>query len=123
MDVHALLAGLPTLGEAELAAQVELAQRYTLVFLRRGPAQRDDEARSEALQLAHRQHLAKLQALGMLVLNGPTLAEHEILGVSIYAAELDQARALAEADPKVIAGYLVVEAIPWLAVPSEVRGA
>jgi uncharacterized protein YciI len=63
--------------------------------------------------------LTKLQMLGKLVLNGPTMVEHEIHGVSIYAAELEEARALAEADPKVRAGYLTVEAIPWMAVPSD----
>jgi len=56
--------------------------------------------------------------LGKLVLNGPILAEHDIAGVSVYACGLEEARALAEADPKVVAGYLTVEAIPWLAVPS-----
>jgi len=57
--------------------------------------------------------------LGKLVLNGPTRIDHEIHGVSSYAAELEEARALAEADPKVKAGYLTVEAIPWIAVPHE----
>jgi uncharacterized protein YciI len=56
--------------------------------------------------------------LGKLILNGPTLVEHDILGVSIYAAEQEEARALAEADPKVQAGYLTVEVIPWMAVPA-----
>jgi uncharacterized protein YciI len=57
--------------------------------------------------------------LGKLVLNGPIMVEHEILGVSVYAAELEEARALAEADPKVKAGYLTVEAIPWMAVSED----
>ena len=70
----------------------------------------------------HLQHLTKLQLLGKLVLNGPTLIEHEILGVSVYAADLEEAQALAEADPKVKEGYLTIEAIPWVAVPSPERG-
>jgi hypothetical protein len=45
--------------------------------------------------------------------------EHEILGVSVYGVGLEEARLLAEADPKVRAGYLTVEAIAWMAVPSE----
>ena len=61
--------------------------------------------------------------MGKLVLNGPILADHDILGVSVYAVEPDQARALAEADQKVQAGYLTVEAIPWFAVPAEGAGA
>ena len=116
MDIETLLAGAPTPTAAEVADHIRLARRYTLVFLRRGPASRADEAQNERLQLEHLQHLGKLQRLGKLALNSPIMAEHDILGVSVYAAELEEARALAEADPKVKAGFLTVEAIPWMAV-------
>jgi uncharacterized protein YciI len=102
-----------------MAARRQFARRYTLVFLRGGPAPRDDEARYERIQIEHLQHLTKLQMAGKLVLNGPTMVEHDIHGVSVYAAELEEARAMAEADPKVRAGFLTVEAIPWMAVPSD----
>ncbi len=121
MDVNALLASVPTPDLKYLNKRIKIARRYTLVFLRNGPAPREDEARNERLQIEHLQHLMKLQILGKLVLNGPTLVEHDILGVSLYAAELEEARALAEADPKVKAGYLIVEAIPWMAVPAPRR--
>ena len=116
-DIQDLLDSVPTPTQDDMVARREWAQQYTLVFLRKGPASRDDEARNERLQLEHLQHLTKLQMLGKLVLNGPILEEHEILGVSVYAADIEEARALAEADPKVIAEYLTVEAIPWMAVP------
>jgi uncharacterized protein YciI len=121
MDLDTLLASLPTPTAADVAQHIQRAQRCTLVFLRQGPASRDDAAQNERLQLEHLQHLMKLQLLGKLALNGPTLVEHDILGVSVYAADLEEARALAEADPKVKAGYLTVEAIPWMAVPGERR--
>jgi len=117
MDIAALLASVPTPSAEDMLRRREWARQYTLVFLRKGPAPRTDEARNERLQLEHLQHLTKLQMLGKLVLNGPTLIDHEILGVSVYASDLAEARALAEADPKVQAGYLTVEAIPWMAVP------
>ncbi len=117
MDIQALLDTVPAPTAAEMEKRRQHARNYTLVFLRRGPAPRDDEARNEQLQLEHLQHLTKLQMLGKLALNGPTLVEHDIVGVSVYAVGLDEARALAEADPKVKAGYLTVEAIPWMAVP------
>jgi uncharacterized protein YciI len=117
MDIPSLLASIPTPTADDMLARRDWAREYTLVCLRRGPAPRDDEARNERLQLEHLQHLTKLQMLGKLVLNGPILIDHDILGVSVYAAGLDEARALAEADPKVVAGYLTVEAIPWMAVP------
>ena len=119
MDIEALLNSIPAPSEAEMAELRKAARHYTLVFLREGPAPRDDESLNHRLQIEHLQHLTKLQMLGKLYLNGPTLVEHEILGVSIYAVELEEARALAEADPKVKAGYLTVEAIPWMAVPSD----
>ncbi len=81
-------------------------------------ALRNDEARNERLQREHLQHLTGRQILGKLVLNGATLTEQEILGVSIYDAELEETLALAQADPKIKAGYLTVEAIPWMAVSS-----
>jgi uncharacterized protein YciI len=118
MDIDALLNSIPTPTEADMKRLRQGAHQYTLVFLRQDPASRTDEARNERLQLEHLRHLTKLQLLGKLILNGPTLIEHDIVGVSIYAADLDEARALAEADPKVKTGYLTVEAIPWLAVPS-----
>jgi uncharacterized protein YciI len=117
MDIQALLDSIPTPSAADMDGRRQFAQRYTLVFLRKGPAPRDDEARNERLQLEHLQHLTRLQMAGKLVFNGPILVEHDILGVSVYAAELEDARAMAEADPKVLAGYLTVEAIPWMAVP------
>ena len=54
--------------------------------------------------IAHQSH-----ALGALIWERPFLRG---------AADLEEVRALAEADPKVKEGYLTVEAIPWMAVPS-----
>ena len=118
-NVAEYLAGLPEPTEADRAGLRAGARRLTLVFLWTGPASRADEAQNERLHQAHLRHLTQLQVAGKLVLNGPLLEEaHELAGVSVYAAGVDEARALAEADPKVQAGYLRVEALPWLAVPS-----
>jgi uncharacterized protein YciI len=43
------------------------------------------------------------------------------VGVSLYAADVEEARAMAEGDPKVQTGYLTVEAIPWMAVPGSAQ--
>ena len=119
MDLQSLLDSVLTPSAADMGSRRQLGRHYTLVFLRNGSASRDDGPRDEQLHLEHLQHLTKLQLLGKLVLNGPILVEHDIVGVSVYAADLEEARALAEADPKVRAGYLTVEAMPWFAVPSE----
>ncbi len=117
MDIETLLASVPTPDIKYFNRRKKLARRYTLVLLHKGPASRDNPE-NERLQFQHLQHLLKLQMLGKLYLNGPTLAGDDILGVSVYAVGLEEARALAEADPKVKAGYLTVEAIPWMAVPA-----
>lgn len=119
MDIQSLLDSIPTPSTADMASRRQFARRYTLVFLRKRPAHRDDGTQDEKLHVEHLQHLTKLQIMGKLILNGPTLIEHDILGVSVHAVELEEAQALAEADPKVRAGYLTVEAIPWIAVPSD----
>ena len=116
MDVTQLLDSIPTPSAEEVNQHNGRARHYTLVFLRKGPADRSDGAREERLQLEHLQYRMKLHLLGKLALNGPTLTDHDILGVGVYAAELDEALALAHADPKVKAGYLTAEAIPWMAV-------
>ncbi len=119
MDIQSLLNDIPTPTSEDMAGRRKLARRYTLVFLRQGPASQHKEAHNERIHLEHLQHLTKLQMIGKLVLNGPIMIEHEIHGISVYAADLEEARALAEADPKVRAGYLTVEAFPWMAVPDK----
>ena len=120
MNVQELLDSIPTPTAEEMAARRPFIKRYTVVFLRQGPASREDEERNERLHLEHLQHLTKLQVAGKLILNGPVLIDHDIVGISIYAAELEDALAMAQADPKVKAEYLTVEAIPWMAVPNPI---
>ena len=100
MDVDVLLGSVPTPSADEMLRRRGLAQKFTLVFLRLGPASHDDDERNERLQDEHQQHLTKLQLLGKLMWNGPVLVEHDIRGVSVYKVGLEEARALAEADPK-----------------------
>jgi len=119
MNIDSLLQSIPTPTEAEMLERRNLARRYTIVFLRQGLNSGGDETLDQKIHIEHLQHLTKLQLLGKLVLNGPTMIEHEIHGISVYATELEEAQALAEADPKVKAGYLTVEAIPWIAVPDK----
>jgi len=119
MNIQELLDSIPTPTAEEMLARRQFAKRFTLVLLRMGPASREDEERNERLHLGHLQHLTKLQMAGKLILNGPVLEDHDdILGISVYAAELEDALAMASADPKVQAGYLIVEALPWMAVPN-----
>jgi uncharacterized protein YciI len=121
MDISALLESVPTPSAEDMDRRRRSALRYTLVLLRPGPASRDNPD-YDRIHREHLQHLTKLQILGKLVLNGPTASESDVSGISVYATELDEARLLAEADPKVRSGHLIVEAIAWIAVPGDIDG-
>jgi uncharacterized protein YciI len=89
---------------------------YYFGLLVRGP--KADVARSqeeaERLQQAHMGHINKTAATGKLVIAGPLADNGRIRGILVYKVDsLDEAKALAEADPAVQAGRLAVEMHPW----------
>jgi uncharacterized protein YciI len=89
---------------------------YYMGLLRRGP-QWTAEATSavEQLQREHLAHIRGMAATGKLVLAGPFTDGGELRGIFVFKVDtLEEARALAEADPAVKAGRLVVEMHPWM---------
>lgn len=91
--------------------------RFTVALLiRRDDAPELDEGAENALQDAHMAHLADLHQAGFLLAAGPLLGEpgRAFRGLSILAADPDQARVLKEQDPAVRAGVFRVECLPWL---------
>jgi uncharacterized protein YciI len=92
-------------------------EAFELVILRRPPDARayDDET----LDRIQREHLAyhdRLRAEGRVVTNGPVLdqPDESLRGLTFYrTGSLEEARRLAEQDPAVIAGRLVVEVATW----------
>jgi len=119
MDLASLLGSVPTPTQAEMADRRRLAWRCTPVLRHTDPELPTDDATAERLQLEHLQHLTKLQRLGKLILNGHLLIDHDVRGVNGYAADVDEARQMAEADPRVRAGHLVVAAMPRIAAPCD----
>jgi uncharacterized protein YciI len=91
-------------------------KRYFLGLLRRGPRWNEIEG-SEAAELLPR-HLAYLREqseAGRYMVAGPVLDESDYAGVLLITAEtLEAAEALAQNDPGVRAGRLVVEVHPVL---------
>jgi uncharacterized protein YciI len=90
---------------------------YTVVFLRRppdAPALSDDEL--YALQKRHLEFNAALRESGQIVTNGPLIGGPDVSlrGISIYRTSVEEARRLAEQDPSVQAGRLVIEVCTWL---------
>jgi uncharacterized protein YciI len=89
---------------------------YTLVILRRpaNPTEfSDDEL--EVLQARHLAYRAELGRQGVLVVNGPFLAQSDptYRGMSIFACDLAEAARLSDADPSVVAGRLTYDAMEW----------
>lgn len=89
-------------------------QKYFIVFLKSGPDRSQSEEEAASLQQQHLDYLGGLYEQGIINLNGPTGGEGDIRGFSVYnVATLEQATELANADPMVKAGRLVVEIHPW----------
>lgn len=91
-------------------------KKYFMVFLKSGPER--SQSRDEAMEIQEK-HLAYLQKMadeGKTSITGPMGDDGEVRGIVIYnTATLEEARELAEADPAVQAGRLVVEVHPWWA--------
>lgn len=90
--------------------------RLTVLFLKRGtnPPELDDAA-ADALQDEHLAFLSSLHEGGQLAVAGPIVDEHESLrGICLFTVTPEEARALAERDPKVKQGVLEIEVLPWM---------
>jgi uncharacterized protein YciI len=96
-------------------------ERYELVLLRRPvPASEYDDATLERIQAEHLAHYDGLRERGLVVAFGPVLDQPDELlrGIAVFAVgTVDEARALAEGDPAVVAGRLEVEAMTFLTAP------
>jgi uncharacterized protein len=103
---------------------VEL-ESFEMVILRRPPDARPyDEETLNRIQQEHLDYLAGLRASGELATNGPVMnqPDESLRGLAFYrTGSLARARELAEADPAVRAGRLVIEVMTWLCPPGSLR--
>lgn len=96
-------------------------QQYFMCFLKAGSEQGQDSTESAQIQEAHMAHLTKVYEDGKSCVAGPFGDDGEIRGIVIYnTATLEEADSLANADPAVKAGRLVVEVHPWWAAKGSV---
>ena len=81
------------------------------------------EAVLARLQVEHLAYLRELGLHGVLVANGPFDGQRDdrFRGMSVYAAPLEEATRLAEADPMVRAGRLEVEVVEWATAEGAAR--
>lgn len=93
-----------------------LMQQYFIAFLKSGPIRNQNEEEANQLQNDHLAHLGKMYELGYADISGPFGDDGEIRGITIYnVPTLKMADSLANADPMVKAGRLVIEIHPWWA--------
>jgi uncharacterized protein len=100
-------------------------ESFELVFLRRpADAPAYSEETLERIQREHLAYNASLRASGDVATNGPVMdqPDESLRGLTFYrTGSLDRARELAEADPAVRAGRLVVDVMTWLCPPGSLR--
>lgn len=92
-------------------------EAHTIIFLVRPPdAPAFSEEELDRLQLEHLSYLRDLERRGALIANGPLdeQTDERYRGVSIYGLPLDEALALARADPMVRAGRLAIDGARWI---------
>ncbi len=89
---------------------------YFLVFLKKGPVRSQDSTSIEKIQEQHLAHLTKMYEEKKMCIAGPLLDNSDLRGICVYnTATIEEAKNLAESDPAVKAGRLLVEIHPWYA--------
>jgi uncharacterized protein YciI len=90
---------------------------YQVAFYRKGPAWTPSTTPAhQKLQSEHLAHIGKMADTGKLLVAGPFTDDGDLRGMLIFRVESpEEARALAEQDPAVKAGRLILEWHPWFA--------
>ena len=100
-------------------------ESFELAILRRPPdAPGYEDETMDRIQREHLEYHASLRASGDIATNGPLMDQPDELlrGLTFYrTGSLARARELAEADPAVRAGRLVVDVMTWLCPPGLLR--
>ena len=102
----------------------ERFDEHSIILLVRAPdAPELTEEALDALQVEHLTYLRGLKRRGVLVANGPLADQTDVRmrGISVYRLPLEEALALARADPMVLAGRLVIEGARWMTAEGTAR--
>lgn len=100
----------------ETTKDTVLMQQYFIAFLKSGPNRSQSKSEADSLQTLHLEHLGRMYELGYADISGPFGDDGEIRGITIYnTPTLKIADSLANMDPMVKAGRLVIEMHPWWA--------
>ncbi len=89
-------------------------KEYVIAFLKSGPVKIQDSVQRAELQRKHLKNIMRLVENGTLVVAGPFLDNQTMRGIFIFNVKtVEEARTIAETDPAVRAGTLVLELHPW----------
>ena len=100
----------------EATKDTMLMQQYFIAFLKRGPNRSQNKAEADSLQALHLEHLGKMYNEGYADISGPFGDDGDIRGITIYnTPTIELADSLANMDPMVKSGRLVIEIHPWWA--------
>lgn len=89
-------------------------KNYVIAFLKAGPVKIQDSIKRIELQRMHLKNIMRLATEGSLIIAGPFLDDQPLRGIFIFNVEsVEKAKVLAETDPAVQAGTLVLELHPW----------
>ncbi|MEM8507453.1 MAG: hypothetical protein AAF717_06470 [Bacteroidota bacterium] len=93
-----------------------IMQQYFIAFLKSGPNRTQDKVAVDSLQTLHLEHLGHMYEAGYADISGPFGDDGTIRGITIYnVPNIQMADSLANLDPAVKAGRLVIEVHPWWA--------
>ncbi len=93
-----------------------IMQQYYMAFLKKGPNRDQSEEEATKLQEAHQAHLGRMYELGYADISGPFGDDGDLRGMTVYnVPTLKMADSLANLDPMMKAGRLMVEIKPWWA--------
>lgn len=93
-----------------------IMQQYFIAFLKSGPNRSQSKEVADSLQALHLAHLGKMYEEGYADISGPFGDDGDIRGITIYnTPTFKMADSLANMDPMVKAGRLVIELHPWWA--------
>ena len=99
---------------AQLGADDYGMKQYVMAYLKAGPNRDQDSLTAAKLQEAHLSNIRRMAEKGKLVLAGPFLDNGDVRGIYIFNVKtIEEARALTNTDPAIIAGRLTMELRPW----------
>jgi len=111
----------PETFEMEYGDSTIVMQKYFIAFLKSGPTRSQSEEEAAEIQEKHLAHLSNLYEMGKTSITGPFADDGDIRGIVVFnTATIEEARKLANMDPAVKAGRLIVEMHPWWAMKGSV---